>query len=174
MNFNKYLIQNNYKLYNRISELNNQDLIKKFDLEINLDGIISKKYRNDIILINLILSTLLDFCMIDSLKYKSELEWSKKSKIIYDLALKNDFIKLCNYKQENDLSKKIKKGLEKCKLNGKKIGRPSGTMKNKELLEKYSELSKDIKILSLQQCMKIHKVSKNTVIKVKKAINLNE
>ena len=40
-----------------------------------------------------------------------------------------------------------------------------------ELLKKYSKLIPDIKAgISLQKCMKIHGVSKNTVIKIKRAL----
>ncbi len=54
----------------------------------------------------------------------------------------------------------------------KKLGRPtgSGTCK-KELLKKYAPLCRDIeKGLSLSKCMTLHTVSRNTVIKVKKAL----
>jgi len=50
--------------------------------------------------------------------------------------------------------------------------RPIGSNKScQEFLKKYSKLANDLKNgLSLNKCMKIHNVSKNTVIKVKKCL----
>jgi DNA invertase Pin-like site-specific DNA recombinase len=70
------------------------------------------------------------------------------------------------------LSERVKSGLEKAKAQGKQLGRPSNSQESDEKLKrKYSKLIQDLKNgLSLNKCMKIHGVSKNTVIKVKRII----
>jgi DNA invertase Pin-like site-specific DNA recombinase len=67
---------------------------------------------------------------------------------------------------------KIRSGLALAKKKGKIIGRQKGWKKdNDKLLKEYSKLARDIKNnLSLNQCIKLHGVSKNTVIKVKRAL----
>lgn len=67
---------------------------------------------------------------------------------------------------------KIRSGMSNAVKKGKTIGRPKGWKKgNDQLLKEYSKLAKDIRNgLSLNQCIKIHNVAKNTVIKVKRAI----
>lgn len=73
------------------------------------------------------------------------------------------------------LSERVKSGLDNARKKGKIIGRAKGTVKSKEnLLKQYSKLATDLKNgFSLNQCMKLHNVSKNTVIKVKKAVAEN-
>ena len=52
---------------------------------------------------------------------------------------------------------------------GKQIGRPEGKQEDEVLLKKYSRLAADLsKGLSLSQCQKLHDVSRNTAIKVKR------
>lgn len=70
-------------------------------------------------------------------------------------------------------SQKIRSGIANAReKRGVQIGRPVGWKKTDEkLLKEYSKLAKDLKSgLSLSQCMKLHSVSKNTVIKVKRAM----
>lgn len=70
------------------------------------------------------------------------------------------------------LSVRIKSGLDNAKAKGKHIGRPEGTtMEKEDILKKYPRLAKDLKNgLSLIAAMKVHKLSKGTIIKVKKII----
>ena len=70
------------------------------------------------------------------------------------------------------LSERVKSGLQNARKKGKQIGRAKGDVKSKDmLLKQYSKLAIDLKKgFSLNQCMKLHGVAKNTVIKVKKAI----
>src|SRR5690606_3254882 len=75
--------------------------------------------------------------------------------------------------EDNKLrSQKIRSGIAHAKQNGKILGRPAGYRKaDDKLLKEYSKLAKDLRAgLSLNQCIKLHEVSKNTVIKVKRAI----
>ena len=67
---------------------------------------------------------------------------------------------------------KIRSGMANAVKKGKTIGRPKGWQKNnKQLLKDYPKLAKDLKGgLSLNQCVKLHAVAKNTVIKVKRAL----
>lgn len=63
-------------------------------------------------------------------------------------------------------------GLKNARDKGKILGRPEGAMSEKELLKKYSKLVIDLKSgLSLNKCCKVHRITKNTVIKIKKIIN---
>ena len=67
------------------------------------------------------------------------------------------------------LSERIKSGLVNARHNGKQIGRPEGKQEDEVLLKKYSRLAADLsKGLSLSQCQKLHDVSRNTAIKVKR------
>lgn len=70
------------------------------------------------------------------------------------------------------LVQRIFSGIEQARRNGKVLGRKVGSVENKnDLLRKYSKLVPDIKAgISLNKCMKIHDVSKNTVIKLKKML----
>lgn len=70
------------------------------------------------------------------------------------------------------LSERVKSGLVNARAKGKQIGRAKGTNKsNMELLKQYSKLAQYLQNgFSLNQCMKLHNVSKNTVIKIKKII----
>ena len=70
------------------------------------------------------------------------------------------------------LSERIKSGLASAKVKGKHIGRPEGTgMCKEDILKKYPRLITDIrKGMSLNSAMKVHEVSKGTVIKVKKLL----
>ncbi|MBX0335553.1 recombinase family protein [Pontibacter sp. HSC-14F20] len=69
-------------------------------------------------------------------------------------------------------SAKIRSGLAHAIKKGKVVGRPVGWKKDNEaLLKEHAKLVRDLKQgLSLNQCVKLHSVSKNTVIKVKRAI----
>lgn len=71
------------------------------------------------------------------------------------------------------LIERINSGLAEAKRKGKTLGRKIGSSETQiEFLKKYSSLIKDIKNgISLNKCMKIHNVSKNTIIKVKKLIS---
>ena len=70
------------------------------------------------------------------------------------------------------LIERINSGLDEAKRKGKKLGRKPGSTENKnDYLRKYSKLIPDIKAgISLKKCMKIHSVSKNTLIKLKKLL----
>ena len=70
------------------------------------------------------------------------------------------------------LVQRINSGLEQARKEGKVLGRKVGSTENKnDILKKYSKLIPDIQAgLSLNKCMKIHDVSKNTVIKLKKML----
>jgi len=70
------------------------------------------------------------------------------------------------------LVERINSGLREAKRNGKILGRRTGTSETQiDFLKKYNSLIKDLKNgISLNKCMKIHSVSKNTVIKVKRLI----
>ena len=70
------------------------------------------------------------------------------------------------------LVERINSGLEQARRNGKVLGRKVGSVENKnDVIKKYSKLIPDIRAgISLNKCMKIHDVSKNTVIKLKKML----
>jgi len=71
------------------------------------------------------------------------------------------------------LSDRIKSGLVSARHKGKRIGRPEGKQDAGTLLKKYSRLAADLrKGLSLTQCQKLHGVSRNTAIKVKRLSGL--
>lgn len=71
------------------------------------------------------------------------------------------------------LSERIRSGLTFARERGKILGRPSGTSMNKEdILKKYPRLANDLKNrMSLTTAMKVHGVSKGTIIKIKKVVN---
>ena len=72
------------------------------------------------------------------------------------------------------LSDRIKSGLVNARHKGKQIGRPEGKQEDEVLLKKYSRLAADLrKGLSLSQCQKLHDVSRNTAIKVKRLLSYN-
>lgn len=67
------------------------------------------------------------------------------------------------------LSERIKSGLAEAKRKGKRMGRPEGVEDIVELKKKYSRLIMDLQRgNSLTECCKLHGVSRNTVIKIKK------
>jgi DNA invertase Pin-like site-specific DNA recombinase len=69
------------------------------------------------------------------------------------------------------ISERTKSGLEAARKRGAVLGRPKGKEKNGAFLKKYPRLVSDInKGLTLRQCEKLHNLSRNTVIKVKKLI----
>jgi len=70
------------------------------------------------------------------------------------------------------LSERIKSGLTHAKKMGVRIGRPDGsTMNKEELLKRYSRLANDLrKGMSLNSAKTLHKVSKGTVIKIKRLL----
>jgi DNA invertase Pin-like site-specific DNA recombinase len=69
------------------------------------------------------------------------------------------------------LVERTKSGLMAARKNGKVLGRPKGKETSSGLLKRYSKLVDHLKAgRSLQECMKLHRVSKNTVIKVKRKL----
>ena len=73
------------------------------------------------------------------------------------------------------LSQRIKSGQEQARRNGKIIGKRKGeTMSKEKFLSKYKSVIKDLKSgLSLNKVCAIHKISKNTTIKVKRIAEIN-
>lgn len=66
---------------------------------------------------------------------------------------------------------RIKSGLHSAKSKGKKLGRPFGKEEKNEFLKKYKNVVTDINNgISIRKAMKIHNLSKGTVIKIKSAI----
>ena len=72
------------------------------------------------------------------------------------------------------LVQRVKSGLNHAKSKGKILGRPHGsTIDQQDFLKKYKSLSADLKNgLSVRKAAKIHEASLNTVLKVRKALNL--
>lgn len=69
------------------------------------------------------------------------------------------------------LVERTKSGLMAARKNGKVLGRPKGKEQRKEILKRYSRLVDHLRAgRSLQECMKLHGVSKNTVLKIKRLI----
>lgn len=70
------------------------------------------------------------------------------------------------------LSERIRSGLAECRRIGiKKLGRPIGSNDINSVKRKYAKLIADLKKgNSLSECSKLHDVSRNTVIKIKKLI----
>ena len=69
------------------------------------------------------------------------------------------------------LSERIRSGLAEARRKGKKIGRPEGGEDLEAVKKKYSKLIADLKRgNSLSECSKLHDISRNTVIKIKKMI----
>lgn len=69
------------------------------------------------------------------------------------------------------LSERIKSGIAESRRKGRKIGRPQGADDLVDVKKKYSKLIIDLrKGNSLTQCSKLHGISRNTVIKIKKLI----
>lgn len=70
------------------------------------------------------------------------------------------------------LIERINSGLAQAKRNGVKLGRRAGTKKsNEDILKQYSKLAADLRSgTSLNRAIKLHNVSKGTVIKVKKCL----
>ena len=69
------------------------------------------------------------------------------------------------------LSERIKSGLVSARHKGKQLGRPQGKQDSEALLKKYPKLASDLKKgFSLSQCQKLHSVSRNTAIKVKRLL----
>ncbi len=72
------------------------------------------------------------------------------------------------------LSERIKSGLVNARHKGKQIGRPQGKESNQVLIKRYPRLAADLKKgLSLSQCQKLHSVSRNTAIKVRRLSQKN-
>jgi hypothetical protein len=67
----------------------------------------------------------------------------------------------------------VKSGLSHTKSLGKTLGRPkNSTMDDQAFLKKYNYLSVDLKNgISIRKAAKIHEVSLNTVLKVRKVMN---
>lgn len=67
------------------------------------------------------------------------------------------------------LSERIKSGLAEARRKGKRMGRPEGAEEITGLKKKYAKLIADLQRgNSLTECCKLHGVSRNTVIKIKK------
>ncbi len=67
------------------------------------------------------------------------------------------------------LSERIKSGLAEARRKGKRMGRPEGAEDITGLKKKYAKLIADLQRgNSLTECCKLHGVSRNTVIKIKK------
>jgi DNA invertase Pin-like site-specific DNA recombinase len=67
------------------------------------------------------------------------------------------------------LIERTKSGLVAARAKGKILGRPVGSASSEEILKKYSKLAECLESgRTLSECMKIHDVSKNTVLKVKR------
>ncbi len=70
------------------------------------------------------------------------------------------------------LSERVKSGINEAKRKGKLIGRPKGTVPVETVRIKYKKLILDLKNgHSLSQCAKLHGLSRNTIVKVKKIIS---
>lgn len=80
-------------------------------------------------------------------------------------------IELAAEEREQTVSR-IKSGLKAAKVKGKKLGRPVGTTKDDgQILTQYRYMIKDIQAgLSISKLMKLHDVSKGTVIKVRRLV----
>jgi DNA invertase Pin-like site-specific DNA recombinase len=67
---------------------------------------------------------------------------------------------------------RIRSGLIEARAKGRILGRKHGECKSKEkLLKEYSKVAKDLQQgLSLSKCVLIHGISKNTVIKIRRAL----
>jgi DNA invertase Pin-like site-specific DNA recombinase len=72
------------------------------------------------------------------------------------------------------LSERIKSGLVSAKAKGKHIGRPSDTKEDREkIIKKYPKLITDLSNgLSIRKAERLHNISRGTVIKVKRLIQL--
>jgi DNA invertase Pin-like site-specific DNA recombinase len=69
------------------------------------------------------------------------------------------------------ISERTKSGLVAARKKGAILGRPKGKEKRAVFLKRYPKLISDLnKGLTLRKCCKLHGVSRNTVIKVKRAI----
>ncbi len=69
------------------------------------------------------------------------------------------------------LIERIKSGLASAKAKGKQLGRPEGKETKDEFTKKYSKAIKDVKDgISIRKVMKIHTISKGTVLKIKKSL----
>ena len=67
---------------------------------------------------------------------------------------------------------RVRSGLARAKAQGKIIGRPTGsTEENSELLLKYKPVVQDIQSnISIRKIAKIHNISQNTILKLKRAL----
>ncbi len=72
------------------------------------------------------------------------------------------------------LIQRVKSGLNHAKAKGKVLGRPKNSIMDQQVfLKKYKNLSADLQNgLSVRKAAKVHEVSLNTVLKVRKALNL--
>ena len=69
------------------------------------------------------------------------------------------------------LSERIRSGLTEARRKGKTMGRPPGKENIQEINKKYGKLITDLrKGTSLTDCSKLHGLSRNTVIQIKKLI----
>lgn len=74
--------------------------------------------------------------------------------------------------ERESIVQRVRSGLQRAKAQGKIIGRPTGsTEENRELLLKYKPVVQDIKSnISIRKIAKIHGISQNTILKVKRAM----
>jgi DNA invertase Pin-like site-specific DNA recombinase len=74
--------------------------------------------------------------------------------------------------ERESIVQRVRSGLARAKAQGKIIKRPTvGAEENSELLLKYKPVVHDIQTnISLRKIAKIHGISQNTILKVKKAM----
>ena len=74
--------------------------------------------------------------------------------------------------ERESIVQRVRSGLQRAKAQGKIIGRPTGsTEENSELLLKYKPVVQDIESnISIRKIAKIHNISQNTILKVKRAM----
>jgi DNA invertase Pin-like site-specific DNA recombinase len=73
--------------------------------------------------------------------------------------------------ERETLITRVKSGLQRARILGKKLGRPKGATDDRDILLKYKPVVQDIKNnISIRKIAKIHNISQNTILKVKRAM----
>ena len=73
--------------------------------------------------------------------------------------------------ERESIVQRVRSGLQRARAQGKHIGRPKGITEENELLTKYKPVVQDIESnISIRKIAKIHNISQNTILKVKKAM----
>lgn len=95
-----------------------------------------------------------------------------KGKVNSTFKLITDVLANVAQMEREQISERVKSGLQEAKRKGKKLGRPKGsTQDTKQLLSKYPKVQRELRNgLSLRKVSKLCEVSVNTVIKVQKAM----